>query len=1686
LSFFAHRFVKVLGVTAIAVSSAFAATDTPRVGGLAPKVTVTPKARIVDKIDNTKVTVRKGSHTPRIDNATDMGRVPANTVFKGMKLVLKSSDEQEFALSKLLDQQQDKSHENFHQWLTPDTFAQSFGVHPADLAKVTAWLQDQGFTVNKVMKGSRIIDFTGTSGQVEKAFKTEMHTYMVDGVARVSNASDISIPNALAPVVAGVNKLNNIPKKSDLIAYSAAIQNGHVVSATPMNSSTPVIPAFSFGNGVPFNELVGGSDLAVLYNTAPLLAQGYAGAGFTIGIIGETDVLMSDIAVYRSMFGLPVNTPNVVQVSSDPNTVADDGESDLDLEVSGAMAPKATINFYTANDFFEYGVDSSAVYAVEQNVADTISESYGACETELGSDDVEFYGTLWEQAAAQGQTVFISSGDDGPSTCGTYGQYSVNGLGSTPWNVSVGGTQFNEGTTYNTVTTYPTSPQTAPYWGPTTEAPPYLNALRQIPDQPWNESVFETTAANFPMQPIGYIYGGLTAGGSGISYYWQTPSWQAGYGVPTSDTSALAQPIAGSNPATLPPYGSNGSSFADPGPHRYMPDVALNAAVYHDGTVFCSEGSCQMVGNNLATSNYCYGYGLPVDTLCNVGIVGGTSVASPTMAGAQAVIDSYLAGVNATACKAAGLTTSQCGRQGNANFYYYAVANAQNKTACISGSYTGTGVCGFHDSQKGNTEVPNKARGTNTGPYIGWNTAPGYDLAIGLGSPDVTGLAYAWKNVTFNATTTGLNFDDVTSGSATPPITGNHADTFEFLATVYPVNSAATVAPTGDVVIEAQAPGLLNFNYYDATNGLLTLQYYGTTNGNSSASVSGCIGGGLGSTYVDDYGDCLTHDGGYYLSWSGMPGGTYNVYAHYSGDTVYGGSYSPTVAVNIGAEASQLVLVPYSFSNGGATALSAPYTYTYGQGIYIDGFVTDAVGISDGNYGNITGADGQPTGNVTFGLTSGSTVLPSMTTAIDTTDDFYFAADYGTSNYLPNYPSVTAPAELAPGTYTLTATYPGDASFSAATATPVTFTIGPATKTLTLTSATTDASTTAPSYFYATMTTVDTSVGAFPASGVSTIAPQGTVTYTDTTANKVLGTSTMINGATSFIASAGAFQTTGTHVISATFTPAAGVAGGAGYYNAATAKTINLTVDTAVASSVTLTPPAATTFGTAAPIVATVTPTTATGTVYFYDSITGVPVELGTATLSATTHTATYNTSTALIGGTHIITASYGGSTTVSPSNTAASVNLVVNKAPAFLNLNAQYTGDIGYNTVTVNGVTTTVGDPMQVQFNSTIFPNSSTRAPAVTPTGTFSFYADYVSQASPGTLLNPVGVLGQYQPGGYDTFMATAYTTLLTPGTHTLTAVYNGDTNYAYSVSDTLPVSVGLTTLPMTSSATNIGVGEAITFTATITPVTSTVSKIGGTVTFYDNGTALIPTGATTAAVTPVNGTLTTSGTAVATIKTTLSTAGTHTITAVYSGDTRFYTSSGSVGTSITAVTPAFTLYIDPASPTSLTIPRGTSGSFNIDALVVGNWTGTAPLVCLGLPANSYCTFTFPSTYNPPSYFTFNGTDGVYGPVQVTITTLNPHVTGAKGSGLLWFPALLLAGLLGLRRKQLSSRQRQLLLLAVLLCGSLATTACSSLGFATTTGSYTVQVQANGVGSTSASPNIQPVLNTPLTLTVQ
>src|SRR5262249_7884526 len=156
------------------------------------------------------------------------------------------------------------------------------------------------------------------------------------------------------------------------------------------------------------------------------------------------------------MFGLSANfsAADVILNGEDPSitSISEEGEADLDVEWSGAMAPGATVQFVvSASTPASAGIDLSALYIIEHNRAAVMSENYDQCEAGLGAAGNAFYNTLWKQAAAQGITVILSSGDNGSAGCDDFNTQqvathglAVSGLASTPFNVSLGGTDFDE------------------------------------------------------------------------------------------------------------------------------------------------------------------------------------------------------------------------------------------------------------------------------------------------------------------------------------------------------------------------------------------------------------------------------------------------------------------------------------------------------------------------------------------------------------------------------------------------------------------------------------------------------------------------------------------------------------------------------------------------------------------------------------------------------------------------------------------------------------------------------------------------------------------------------------------------------------------------------------------------------------------------------------------------------------------------------------------------------------------------------------------------------------------------------------------------------------------------------------------------------------------------------------------
>ena len=448
---------------------------------------IRPHDRILLPISSDQRVALAGQRHPLARPEYSIGKAAPDLQMQRMVLVLAADPAQDAALAELIRAQQDPESTYYHHWLTPAQFGKSFGISQNDLNQVIRWLEATGFEMNGIPISHRTLVFSGTAAQVESAFHTSMREYLVKGQAHYANATAPEIPIALAPVVRGVVSLHDF----------RSVPN-HVVA-----------PQYTASNGAHF---LMPQDWATIYDVAPLYNQGLDGTGQSIAVLGRVDVALSDVRTFRINAGLPANDPQMIVNGSDPGfpDCDDELESAMDVEWAGAIAKNSTIKFVTSKSGTSDGIILSAQYAVNNNVAPIVSLSYGLCEAAMGSGGNAFWNSTWQQAAAQGMSVFVSSGDSGAAGCdspdltrASQGQ-AVSGLCSTPYNTCVGGTEFND------------TANSGQYWSQTNGAG-QSSALSYIPELAWDESSWS---------------GGLWAGGGGASIVYSKPAWQAAPGVP--------------------------------------------------------------------------------------------------------------------------------------------------------------------------------------------------------------------------------------------------------------------------------------------------------------------------------------------------------------------------------------------------------------------------------------------------------------------------------------------------------------------------------------------------------------------------------------------------------------------------------------------------------------------------------------------------------------------------------------------------------------------------------------------------------------------------------------------------------------------------------------------------------------------------------------------------------------------------------------------------------------------------------------------------------------------------------------------------------------------------------------------------------------------------------------------------
>jgi len=515
----------------------------------------------------------------------DRGRLRAETPLQGVALHFRRTPAQEADLQSLLIGQQDPKSPLYHQWLAPEQFAARFGLPETELELVENWLHRQGFAIDSVARGKTMLRFSGTAGQINAAFATELHTYAIPAPSGI----ETHFAPATAPII-----------PAELAGFVQAVSNLDDFRPRPhfhLSAGTRPHPEFS---GYDQTIFFSPADVALQYDIQPAYTAGFDGAGQSIAIVGQSQIALSDIESFETAASLPIKDPNLILI---PNTgvpiysQGDETESDLDLEWSGATARGAILTFVYTGSADNLGAFDAVEYAIDNRVANVVSISYGVCETALAGFSLE---TFFAQAAAQGQTVVAASGDSGSTDC--FGDsrltvqqqqaLAVDYPASSPNVTGVGGTEVSQADpAYET--------QGGGYWEKSNGSSDILASLMQpVPEQAWNE---DKACASFASQ------GGdpICSGGGGASTLFARAAWQTGVpGIPS-------------------------------GSQRDVPDVALAASIFNPGYLLCTSDQSAWQQNQVGSCSAGFRDAITGDLTA----AGGTSFAAPIFAGMMAIVN---------------------------------------------------------------------------------------------------------------------------------------------------------------------------------------------------------------------------------------------------------------------------------------------------------------------------------------------------------------------------------------------------------------------------------------------------------------------------------------------------------------------------------------------------------------------------------------------------------------------------------------------------------------------------------------------------------------------------------------------------------------------------------------------------------------------------------------------------------------------------------------------------------------------------------------------------------------------------------------------------------------------------------------------------------------------------------------
>jgi regulation of enolase protein 1 (concanavalin A-like superfamily)/uncharacterized membrane protein len=952
---------------------------------------------VTQNIDEGKLVELHGNTRPEVKADNDRGAVGDDLLLEHMLLQLRRPAEKEEELQEFLEDLQEEGSPHFHHWISAHEFGERFGPSDRDLDKVTDWLEEHHFKVNIVYSSGMVIDFSGTAEQVRKAFHTEIHQLDVKGEKHVANMSNPQIPAALSPLVAGIVSLHDFSPHAMHQMHQARHQ---FTVPNPLGGTNfALVPA----------------DLATIYNLNPLFSAGNSGQGQTIALIEDTDVFsLADWSSFRSAFGLSSYTaatittvhpapPSGTNNCKKPGVIApNDAEAILDAEWASAAAPSAAIRMVSCadtNTTFGGLIAIQNLINAKSSPPPIMSISYGQCEAVNGAAANAAYNSAYKQAVARGVSVFVAAGDSGAAGCdnsvaaATSG-IAVNAFASTPYNVAVGGTDFSD--TYSSTN--------SSYWNPTNTST-FGSAISYIPEIPWNDSCAGALVSNF--EGFSPTYGATSlCNDPTIGPLLQTTV--AGGGGPSACASGTPS-ITGVVSGTCKGWPKPSWQSILGNPHdgvRDTPDVSLFAAdgLWGHFYVFCwsdtANGGAACSGDPSGWSG-----------------AGGTSFASPIMAGVQALINQRVGA-----------------RQGNPNPTYYKLAAAEygstgNSSCNSSNGATVGNACVFYDVTLGDMDVnctgnhncflasgSSGVLSTSNNSFApAYGTTTGWDFATGIGSINAANLVNNWPGVTplqgftLTASPNSLTLVQGASGSSAIAVVpqGGFSASVSLSASGLPAGVTASFSPAST-----------------STSSTLTLSASSTaTAGTVTVTITGSSGSLTSTATIS-----LTVNSGPDFAFSASPN---------SVSFIQGSSGASTITVTPQNGFAGSVSLSTSGLPSGVTAVFAPPATTSGTSTLT--LSASSTATTGGFTVTVTGSSGSLTHTATISLTVNSAAdfglsaspnsasfiqgsSGASTITVNPLNGFAGSVSLSASGLPSGVTAVFAPPAITSGTSTLTLT----------------------------------------------------------------------------------------------------------------------------------------------------------------------------------------------------------------------------------------------------------------------------------------------------------------------------------------------------------------------------------------------------------------------------------------------------------------------------------------------------------------------------------------------------------------------------------------------------------------------------------------------------------------------------------------